>query len=716
MGFFDWFKRKESPTRISLLLNQVGQAQPTPKNYENFAKEGYAKNVITFRCINLIANSCASVEWDLYQKSAGRRGQKTEIETHPLLSLIDRPNPLQSKTSFFQSLISYFVMTGNGYTHAVGPAKNAPPLELWPLEPQFTKVIPSKNGYVQGYQFDSPSGQIIIPVDFISMKSPVLHLKTFNPLSPLYGMSPIEAAMLSIDQQNAASTWNLGLLKNSATPSGVLTVEATDLNPYGALSTEQFDRLKEQVEQRYSGPQNAKRPMILEGGLKWSQMSIDPVDMEFIKGKELTTREIANAFGVPPMLLNIAGDNTYANYSEARLAFYEDTVLPILDFVKTSLNFWLTPVYGERLELAYDKDEIPALAEKREKKFSSVKDANFLTQNEKRVATGYEEKEGWDVFVMGSGEIISADEDPLEVVEPTETPEDPEDPALEDDPALDEEKKLEVKLFNNINTREKRLSAIKQNRIKERLIKDFEHDLADDFRKLERDLIALGKEINPRAYEFAFQKYIDDHAKEMEKTLSQNIKRATRTFGEMVFDSGKKHVKGWEKKETVKQAFKFSHFVEDFTKKKTAKSISEITGTTRKQVREKTRELLLKYEVDPHLDLPAALEKEFSGLTSWRARNIARTETTSAANGGSLEAVKTLEIPGMQKEWVATIDDFTRDDSAHANHVFMNGTRVGLDDKFTVPPDTDMEMPGDPSAPPEQICNCRCVLVYNAGK
>jgi HK97 family phage portal protein len=76
------------------------------------------------------------------------------------------------------------------------------------------------------------------------------------------------------------------------------------------LSEAQFGRLKSELEVTYSGSRNAGRPLLLEFGLDWKAMSLSPKDMDFLQAKHAAAREIALAFGVPPMLLGIPGDNT----------------------------------------------------------------------------------------------------------------------------------------------------------------------------------------------------------------------------------------------------------------------------------------------------------------------------------------------------------------------------------------------------------------------
>jgi hypothetical protein len=102
-----------------------------------------------------------------------------------------------------------------------------------------------------------------------------------------------------------------------------------------------------------------------------------------------SAREIALAFGVPPMLLAIPGDNTYANYQEANRAFWRQSVLPLAARIACALTNWLAPAFGDGLVLAADTDRVEALASDRAALWERVSNATFLTVNEKRLATGY---------------------------------------------------------------------------------------------------------------------------------------------------------------------------------------------------------------------------------------------------------------------------------------------------------------------------------------
>ena len=106
-------------------------------------------------------------------------------------------------------------------------------------------------------------------------------------------------------------------------------------------------------------------------------MGFSPSDMEFQKTKEAAAREIAIAFGIPPMLLGIPGDATYANYQEANRAFYRLTVLPMATRVTASLAHWLSHFQPGALELRPDLDQVPALAVERDQQWRRVGEASF---------------------------------------------------------------------------------------------------------------------------------------------------------------------------------------------------------------------------------------------------------------------------------------------------------------------------------------------------
>ena len=298
----------------------------TPRRYDRLADEGFRRNVIAFRCIGEVARGAASVPWRVYRGHGSRR---MALEDHPILALLRRPNPLQGGGEFFEAIYAYLQIAGNAFVELVSP-DGRPPVELWTLRPDRMTVVPGDIGLPAGYEYSVNGRTKRWSADPVSGRSPILHVKTFNPLDDWYGMSPIEAAAFSVDQHNAAGAWNQALLQNGARPSGALVYSPKDGSP-ATLTDEQFARLQSHIEDQHRGPRNAGRPLLLEGGLDWREMSPSPKDMDFIDSKHTAARDIALAFGCPPQLLGIPGDNTFSNLREARLALWEQTIIPLLE-------------------------------------------------------------------------------------------------------------------------------------------------------------------------------------------------------------------------------------------------------------------------------------------------------------------------------------------------------------------------------------------------
>lgn len=712
-------QKKQSEARSLIAKMELGREKTPPVDYAMAAREGYQRTITVFRCINLIARNTARLQWELYQK---RNGERMEIKEHPLLDLLSRPNPSQGGVNFFNSVVGFKQIAGNSYIEAV-KGGGGPPKELWPLRPDRMTIKPGTFGLPKAYVYKFKGSEKVWDVDPVTGQGLILHMKSFHPTDDWYGLSPIEAAFLNIANNKEADKYNVSLLKNSATPSGVLEVRVDDSNPRGSLTDEQYSRLKEFLDDEYSGSLNAGRPMLLEGGLSWKAVGMTPKQLDMLENKNATSRDIAQAFDVPPLLLGLPGDNTFANYKEARAAFYEDTILPAGDELRDELNNWLVPMFGDNLELDYDRDNIEALAHKRQSKFESLKSASYLTENEKREAAGYDKQPGLDFYVYKTSDQILGDQALIE-----DNSDDEQQNAIDsneknpDENADEKMRKIvdheinHVKIFNVVNERERRQSWIKQNRQRNQLQVGFENDLLEDFQKMFSDVRAV-KDTGLDSIEFAIERVLVESHKQMANTIAKHTRRALREFGRVAFADAK-----YQRLETIehKSAFsRFMDFVELYVINHTAEAIKNIENTSSDRIRKTIKELVLDTieSGEGSVALANRIEETFSDenaitVNKSRAQLIARTEIGMASNSGLREAVKSLQVPNLVKEWISAQDERVRDDENVADHRVMNGEKVGLDEKFTVPPDASMDGPGDPSAPIEQLARCRCVLTY----
>lgn len=368
---------KASATGPVIAYHTSGRVAWSPRDTVSLTRTGFAGNPVGFRCVKLIAEAAAALP--LVLQSAGAR-----YETHPLLALLARPNPLQGRAELLEALYGQLLLSGNGYVEAVAGEDGAP-AELHVLRSDRMALVPGPDGWPVAYEYRVGNRKVRFPVE--AGVSAVCHVKSFHPQDDHYGLSPMQAAATAVDVHNAASRWSKSLLDNAARPSGAIVYRGGD-GAGGTLGAEQYDRLIAEMESHHQGARNAGRPMLLEGGLDWKPMGFSPSDMEFQKTKEAAAREIALAFGVPPMLLGVPGDATYANYQEAHRAFYRLTVLPLAARVTAALAHWLGATTGEGLELKPDLDQVPALSAEREAQWRRVAAADFLSEAEKRALLG----------------------------------------------------------------------------------------------------------------------------------------------------------------------------------------------------------------------------------------------------------------------------------------------------------------------------------------
>ena len=366
---------KASATGRVLALQGAGRVAWSPRDVVSLTRAGFAGNPIGYRVVKMIAEAAAALP--LVVQDAERR-----YDTHPVQTLIARPNMAQGRAELLEALYGQVLLTGNGYLEAV--ADDALPVEIHVLRSDRMSVVPGADGWPAGYEYNVNGRKHRFNV--VEGLSPICHIKSFHPQDDHYGFSALQAAATAIDVHNSASRWSKALLDNAARPSGAIVYRGAD--GQSSLSADQYDRLLTEMETQHQGARNAGRPMLLEGGLDWKPMGFSPSDMEFQKTKEAAAREIAIAFGVPPMLLGIPGGATYANYQEANRAFYRLTVLPLAARVTSVIADWLSDFSGERIELRPDLDQIPALAAERDAQWRRVSEASFLTDAEKRQLLG----------------------------------------------------------------------------------------------------------------------------------------------------------------------------------------------------------------------------------------------------------------------------------------------------------------------------------------
>lgn len=360
-----WFGRK-SADLPSLFLSYPGGDDRAlfPASYQARLREVFFRNPVGQRAVRLVSGAVGSLK--IYALEGDERAS----------ALLARPGLLEQ-------VAASLLLHGNSYLQIVEAL--GVPAELFALQSDRVTVETDERGWPKAYVYKPGRKSVRIARNDLLERQQVIHVKSLNPAHEQYGQGCLEAAAAAAAIHNKASCWNKALLDNAARPSGALSYEPAD---GAALSAAQFARLREEIDRQFSGSENAGRPLLLEGGLKWQSLGLTPTDMDFVKIKEAAARDIALAFGVPPVLLGLPGDTAYANLREAGRALHRQTIIPladrILSEVSTALSDWFGP-----LRLAVDTDAISELSEDRERLWSMIASAEFISADEKREMLGF---------------------------------------------------------------------------------------------------------------------------------------------------------------------------------------------------------------------------------------------------------------------------------------------------------------------------------------
>ncbi|MET1755036.1 phage portal protein [Novosphingobium sp. RD2P27] len=342
----------------------------SPFEYNAAVRRAYLDNPVAQRAVRLVAESIAGAPL---------------LPTEPkLVKLVQATSAGQS---LLETLTSHLLLHGNAFVQVLKDARGTP-VELFALRPERMSVVAGADGWPSAWTYTVGGRPLTIPLEDEDASPNLIHIRHFHPACDHFGAGCLAAAEQAVGIHNAAADWNRQILENSARPSGALVYESGD----GAtLTSEQFDRLREELASNFAGAVNAGRPLLLEGGLKWQAMAMTPADMDFATLKAAAARDIALAFGVPPMLLGLPGDSTYANYREANRALWRLSLLPLAAKLLGALAEGLATWFPEA-RLAIDYDRVPALAEDRERLWAQVSAADFLDAQEKRALLGLPSK------------------------------------------------------------------------------------------------------------------------------------------------------------------------------------------------------------------------------------------------------------------------------------------------------------------------------------
>lgn len=364
-------------------------------------KEGYKASTWVYACVRRRYQAVASVPWKVFTKpETAPADEWTPDEKHPLATLLDQPNPWMSGPEFFSRSLQHLDLGGNSLIHMLAVQREGRQVvvELWPISPVDIQVVPSREEFIKEYVLPSGTDPAKLP------GKEVIHLMYPDPSDPFWGMSPLMAAARTVDTDTEAVRWNKIQLQNRAVPDGAFAFQYP-------LTDQQFKEARAQIREM-SGPNSARIPWSLGGGAKWVQMSQTPVDLDWLEGRKMNRVEICAAYEVPPVLVGVFDDATLANAEVSRRIFWADTIVPILEGMRSSLNRVLIPKFGgtpDSLFIDFDTSAVEALQDDLKSRLEQAKLLYELgtpvSEINRRLELDLQEWPGWDQALVGVNKV-----------------------------------------------------------------------------------------------------------------------------------------------------------------------------------------------------------------------------------------------------------------------------------------------------------------------
>lgn len=715
-----------------------------PRNMKAYLNEGY-RNKTAFRVVGQIARSGAGIKWKHYSDETKQR----EVKNSDLLKLWNRPNSEQGGTKFRENMLGYYCLTGNSYVLGINASQNpnAKFDEMYCLRPDLMQVHINNQEVIDYYQFGPAYPYKPYAKPF------VMHSKLFAANDDVYGLSPIEVAAMLIDVQKASQKWNLSLMSNMAAPSGAWVTKQI-------LNDPDYRNLKREIHEKFSGPRNAREPVILHGGVEWQSMSMTPMELDFLASDDKTDRDIAGIFfNFPTFLLGLA-DATFANQSEAKHYLYTDIIFPIWDMFVDDINSWLTPRYGGYLD--YDREDVETIQERIQAAKAQASDramaewaAGTTTFHEARDIQGkvllpnkdFIMLNGTPIFVDQIDDFVQASMDkvinppppPPQLMLPhpgnttvTEEPPDNEDEQESDDPGDNEDNaktlaraplarlsplalpryiRTQRTKALDLHTKEQKQAYINSmEATRDKWIEQIQPRIADYFKDEQKTVIAAIK----RSDDAGTADERVTHALnvvEQQGTLKQVLVKIYQDVGSDVGDQVLKELKAVDGAPEHKGAIAdfINFFAPDvlvYLLSMCAMKVQQISTRTVAQIRLELTDGVAQGESIP--ELAKRIDSLYlEQIIPNRSTVIARTEVIGASNYGSNEAASQSGLT-LNKVWLATEDSRTRPDHANAD-----GQEVPMDQPFNVG-GSQLMFPGDSSlgATADEIIQCRCTQYY----
>lgn len=374
---------------------------------DSYINEGFAKNADVFSIVNYIIKRMGSIPWKLYSYNA--KGEMTEIKNHPLIDLIERPNPMMGQAFFIQSLFANKLILGNGFLYMPrleNGLNKGKAQEMWIMPTVKTEVV--SNGFaspVDHYRFMGTTTPKFMPQDVIHLKYVNIDCLN-NQASDLLGMSPLRPGSMVLTQSNDGYTAQVKSFQNMGAV-GILSKKNESTKGGNTFTKEQAEYVRTYWADNYSGAHNAGKIHITSAQLEFIKMGLSPVDLNILEVMKLSFRQLCNLYQFPSQLLNDNEHATYNNIREAKKALYTDVIIPELQSLRDELNRQLVPAYGDNLYLDIDTSGIDVLQDDKKALAEWLAAAWWIKGIDKQRMMGVTEDEEMDKYFIPANLLAS---------------------------------------------------------------------------------------------------------------------------------------------------------------------------------------------------------------------------------------------------------------------------------------------------------------------
>lgn len=377
--------------------------QVTVADYRDLRAAGVGAAVglsATWACVQLIAGTIASLPLMVYRTDAS--GIRRVARDHPLYFVLhDSPNYDQTAVDFWEFMAAAIELQGNAY--ALMERRSTGVLNaLHPIRPDLVKARRRDDGGIE-YEWTEDGRRVV------KRGEDVLHIR--GPLGDaLSGVSTLTACktvfMDALSAENAAGA----IFQNGVNPSGILST-ADNVR----LTKEQRDQLEALLQEKYVGSIRNGRPMVLDNGFKWSQLTINPQDAQMLESRKFSGEQICRIFGVPPAMVGF-GDKA-SNWGTGKevdvLGFQKFTLRKRLKRIEQALLKQLVPLADRRaqgIEIEFNFEGLlRGDTESRYKAYESSIRMGWQSRNEVRRRENLPPIEGGDVVTVQMQDVPLAD-------------------------------------------------------------------------------------------------------------------------------------------------------------------------------------------------------------------------------------------------------------------------------------------------------------------